>query len=68
MFYQLYTIHTTTDSDNPPCIDALLRSKNEKMYKNFTQALLQLLPNANHGIIMMDFEKRRLLKHFQRRS
>ena len=57
MFYQLYTIHVTIGGYNPPCIYALLPNKTEKTYHDFTQALLQLIPNANPERIMMDFEK-----------
>ena len=56
-FYQLYTIHVTTGGYNPPCIYALLSNKTEKTYQDFTQALLQLIPNANPERIMMNFEK-----------
>ena len=57
MLYQLYTIHVTIGGYNPPCIYALLPNKTEKTYHDFTQALLQLIPNANPERIMMDFEK-----------
>ena len=57
MFYQLYTIHVTIGGYNQPCIYALLPNKTEKTYHDFTQALLQLIPNANPERIMMDFEK-----------
>ena len=57
MFYQLYTIHVTIGGYNPPCIYALLPNKTKKTYHDFTQALLQLIPNANREGIMMDFEK-----------
>ena len=42
---------------NPPCIYALLPNKTEKTYHDLTQALLQLIPNADPERIMMDFEK-----------
>ena len=56
-FYQLYTIHITVGGYNPPCIYLLLPNKTEKTYHDFTQALLQLIPNANPEWIKMDFEK-----------
>ena len=33
------------------------KNKTEKTYHDFTQALLQLIPNANPERILMDFEK-----------
>ena len=57
MFYQLYTIHVTIGGYNPPCIYALLPNKTEKTYHDFTQALLQLIPNTNPERIKMDIEK-----------
>ena len=39
------------------CIYALLPNKSEKTYHNLTQALQQLITNANPERIMMDFEK-----------
>ena len=50
MFYQLYTIHVTIGGYNPPCIYALLPNKTEKTYHDFTQALLQLIPNKENII------------------
>ena len=57
MLYQLYTIHVKIGGYNPLCIYALLPNKTEKTYHDFTQALLQLIPNANPETIMMDCEK-----------
>ena len=55
--YQLYTNYVKIGGYNPPSIYAFLPNKTEKTYHDFTQALLQLILNANPERILMNFEK-----------
>ena len=56
-FFQLYTIHAEKDSMIIPCVFALLTNKSELTYKKLFTKLLDIRPELNPFLIMVDFEK-----------
>jgi len=57
IFFQLFTIHTSINGYNPPCIYALLPNKREKTYERLLIAVKEKIPNSSPTRILVDFEK-----------
>ena len=57
IFFQLFTIHTSINGYNPPCIYALLPNKREKTYERLLIAVKEKIPNSRPTRILVDFEK-----------
>ena len=57
LFFQLYTIHAEKDSMIIPCVYALLTNKSELTYKKLFTKLLDIRPELNPFLVMVDFEK-----------
>ena len=56
-FFQLYTIHAEKGSTIIPCIYALLTKKTQATYKKLFTKILEINPELNPFLIMVDFEK-----------
>ena len=56
-FFQLYTIHAEKGSTIIPCIYALLTNKTQATYKKLFTKILEINPELNPFLIMVDFEK-----------
>ena len=56
-FFQLYTIHAEKDSMIVPCIYALFTNKSELTCKKLFRKLLDIRPELNPFLVMVDFEK-----------
>ena len=57
IFFQLFTIHITTNGYNPPCVYILLPNKTERTYDRMLAATKDLIPRAQLTRILLDFEK-----------
>ena len=56
-FFQLYTIHAEKGSTIIPCIYALLTNKTQATYRKLCTKILEINPELNPFLIMVDFEK-----------
>ena len=56
-FFQLYTIHAEKGSTIVPCIYALLTNKTQATNKKLFTKILEINPELNPFLIMVDFEK-----------
>ena len=57
IFLQLFTIHTSINGYNRPCIYALLPNKCEKTYERLLIGVKEKIPNSSPTKILMDFKK-----------
>ena len=56
VFFQLYTIHVKVGNNYPPCVYFLLPNIMQNTYVRMLDILKTLLPSANPGVILADFE------------
>ena len=56
VFFQLYTVHVKVGNNYPPCVYFLLPNKTQNTYARMLSALKTILPDADPGVILVDFE------------